>query len=268
MMDVANNLADDISLPPGLALRPEPLSAPLDTGRVAAELARIGLTLDERVAPRQFAGGLANLNFLVRLSDSWAVLRRPPDGPLPPGANDMAREHRVLSALWQALPLAPRSLHLCTDTDVIGVPFQLLEFRTGLTIRGDALDPLPNTPETGKALSAMLVETLAQVHAIDPVAVGLGTLGRPEGFFQRQIKGWLGRAGDILGSDLSPSARAVGDWLMACPAPDDSHPALLHSDFKLDNLLLDPDTLRATTLVDWDMGTRGSAMFDLATMLS
>ena len=257
-----------LPLPPNAILRPEALQVPLDAAAVAAEIARGGLAMDRSVPPRQFAGGLANLNYLIRLEGGWAVLRRPPSGPLPPGANDMAREHRILSRLWQALPLAPRGLHLCTDPSVIGVPFQILEFRSGLTLRGDSLAPLPATAETGRALSAMLVETLADVHAVRPETVGLDTLGRPEGFFRRQVRGWLGRAADVAGGDLPDVARRIADWLEACPEPQDDGPVLLHSDVKLDNLLLDPATLRATTLVDWDMGTRGPAMFDLATMLS
>lgn len=256
------------ALPAGVALRPDHLRVPLDIGAVAAEVARSGLVLDRGVPPRQFAGGLANLNYLLRLEGGWAVLRRPPSGPLPPGANDMAREHRILSRLWKALPLAPRSLHLCADPTVIGVPFQILEFREGLTLRGDSLAPLPETAATGAALSAMLIETLAQVHAVRPETVGLGNLGRPDGFFHRQAKGWLGRAVDVAGGRLPDTARQIADWLETCPEPRDEGPVLLHSDFKLDNLLLDPATLRATTLVDWDMGTRGPAMFDLATMLS
>ncbi|TKT69811.1 phosphotransferase family protein [Aquamicrobium sp. LC103] len=255
-------------LPANVALRPDHLQVPLDARAVAAEIARSGLALDHSVPPRQFAGGLANLNYLIRLENRWAVLRRPPSGPLPPGANDMAREHRILSRLWQALPLAPRSLHLCTDPSVIEVPFQILEFRGGLTLRGASLAPLLETPQIGRALSVMLVETLAQVHAVSPEAVELGSLGRPEGFFHRQVKGWLGRAVDVAGGDLPATARQIADWLEACPPPQDEGPVLLHSDFKLDNLLLDSTTLRATTLVDWDMGTRGPAMFDLATMLS
>ncbi|NYT22762.1 phosphotransferase family protein [Alcaligenaceae bacterium] len=255
-------------LPEGLALRPEHLSQPLDTAAFAAHLAQEGLRLDLRLAPRQFAGGLANLNYLIRVNDGWAVLRRPPSGPLPPGANDMAREHRILSVLWQGLPLAPRSLLLCTDPSVIGVPFQILEFRSGLTLRGASLSPLPASPALGAALSDTLITTLARVHAVDLDGLGLGSLGRPEGFFQRQVKGWLDRAAHVTGGDLPPAARQVADWLRACAAPDDSRPVLLHSDFKLDNLLLDPVTLQATTLVDWDMGTRGPALFDLATLLS
>ena len=243
-------------IPEGVALRSQSLSSPLDARAVAAELSRHGLELDCTVAPRQFAGGLANLNYLIRLNQDWAVLRRPPAGPLPPGANDMAREHRILSVRWKELPLAPRSLHFCGDAAVIGAPFQIIEFRHGVTVRSDRLQPLPDTPETGAALSSMLVETLAMVHAVDPASVGLDTLGRPERFFRRQVEGWVRRAGE------------VADWLAAHEPQDDASPVLLHSDFKLDNLLLDCATLRATTLVDWDMGTRGPAMFDLATLLS
>lgn len=255
-------------LPPGLALRPENLSEPLDVAVVSGWLERQGGSLDPGVEPRQFAGGLANLNYLIRLSGGWAVLRRPPSGPLPPGANDMTREHRILSRLWQALPLAPRSLYLCTDPAVIGVPFQILEFRSGLTVRGDSLVPLPATSDTGARLSGVLVDVLARVHAVDPEAIGLGSLGRPEGFFRRQAKGWLGRAAGVTVGELPVAARRIADWLDACPEPQDGGTVLLHSDFKLDNLLLDPGTLEATALVDWDMGTRGPAMFDLATTLS
>jgi len=257
-----------LALPAHVALRPRHLQVALDVRAVAAELARAGLTLEGAVPPRQFAGGLANLNYLIRLDRGWAVLRRPPSGPLPPGANDMAREHRILSRLWKALPLAPRSLHLCTDPTVIGSPFQVLEFRDGLTLRGDSVSPLPQTPETGAALCAMLVNTLAQVHAVRPETVGLESLGRPDGFFHRQAQGWIGRALDVADGQLPETARQVADWLQTCPAPHNESPVLLHADFKLDNLLLDPATLRATTLVDWDMGTRGPALFDLATMLS
>lgn len=255
-------------LPNGIALRPEHLSQPLNTVAVAARLLRDGWHLDTTFSPRQFAGGLANLNYLIRLNDDWAVLRRPPSGPLPPGANDMGREHRILSALWRGLPLAPRSLYLCTDASVIGVPFQILEFRSGITLRGDSVHPLTPSPALGSVLSETLVATLAQIHSVDLEGLGLGTLGRPEGFFERQVNGWLGRAEHVLDGGLPPAARKIAEWLRTCAAPCDDRPVLLHSDFKLDNLMLDPDTFRATTVVDWDMGTRGPAMFDLATMLS
>lgn len=254
--------------PAGLALRSAEDSRPLDWTAIARNLAAGGLAMESGFRPRQFASGLANLNFLLRVDGDWAVLRRPPDGPLPPGANDMAREHRILSRLWQALPLAPRSLHLCADPAVAGAPFQILEFRPGIVLRGDSTAPLPAAPETGARLSQMLVETLAAIHAVDPQAVGLETLGRPQGFFARTAAGWIGRAERMADGPLSPTVAALAQWLDGAKVPDSAAPTLLHNDFKLDNLLVDAATLTPTAVVDWDMGTRGDPLFDLATLLS
>lgn len=256
------------AVPAGVALRGAAESRGLDWPAIARHLAVHGIGLDPAFAPRQFMGGLANLNFLVRVSDGWAVLRRPPDGPLPPGAHDMAREHRILSNLWRELPLAPRSLHLCADPSVAGAPFQLMEFRPGVALRGDSLTPFPATVETGAGLSRMLVETLAAIHRVDPGRVGLGDLGRPGGFFARTAAGWIGRAERVAQGDLSPAARAVAGWLAAADVEDAQAPTLLHNDFKLDNVLLDPATRAPVAVVDWDMGTRGDPLFDLATLLS
>lgn len=257
-----------LSPPAGIAFRHLSETRALDWPRISSHLSRHGLTLDLAFAPRQFAGGLANLNFLVRLNDDWAVLRRPPDGPLPPGANDMAREHRILSNLWRELPLAPRSLHLCSDASIAGVPFQLLAFRNGIVLRGDSMEPFPATKETGAELSHMLIETLAAIHAVDCEKVGLGDLGRPEGFFARTAAGWLGRAERVVGGNLSSAANALSQWLSATQVPDAVAPTLLHNDFKLDNVLLDRNSRVPVAVVDWDMGTRGDPLFDLATLLS
>lgn len=113
-----------------------------DWPRVAARLSRHGLVLDADPSPQRFPGGLANINTLIHLSGRPHVLRRPPPGPLPPGAHDMAREHRILSVLPDALPIAPRSLHLCTNTDVLSVPFQIIEYRDGRVVRATLPDDL------------------------------------------------------------------------------------------------------------------------------
>src|SRR5215471_6884520 len=126
-----------------------------------------GLSLG-RSRPRQFAGGYGNLNYLIEIDGRPAVLRRPPPGPLPHGANDMAREYRILSSLWREYPLAPRALLFCDDTSVLGAPFQMIEYRPGLVIR-DTLPPeLALRPDIGALLSRQLVEALAALHAIEP----------------------------------------------------------------------------------------------------
>lgn len=231
---------------------------------VAAYLARHGLALDADPPPYRFPGGLANINTLIYLSGTPAVLRRPPPGPLPPGAHDMAREHRILAVLPDALPIAPRSFHLCTDPSVLGVPFQILEYRAGRVIRATLPDDLT---DAGPALSNTLITTLAAVHAVNAQALGLDTLGRPDGFLSRAVEGWR-RRGLASGDDESSRLiNEIGAWLDRNKVPD-GPPTLLHNDFKLDNLILDPASLQLAGLVDWDQGTRGDPLFDLATLLS
>ena len=232
----------------------------MDWDRVRAHLAQHGMVLRPGTPPR-FPGGLANQNYRIELASGPAVLRRPPPGPLPPGAHDMAREHRILARVPDALPFVPRSLHLCEDLDVIGVKFQILEYRDGIVVRDTVPPELAD--KTG-ALSEMLLRTLAAIHALDPDALGLGTLGRPEGFLARTVEGWV-RRGSAM--DGGPLLEELGGWLRANTVPDRA-PTLLHNDFKLDNIILDPATLEPTAVVDWDQGTLGDPLFDLATLLS
>ncbi len=240
------------------------MDAQPDWPRLSAYLARHGLTLDADPPPYRFPGGLANINTRIFLSGRPHVLRRPPPGPLPPGAHDMAREHRILSVLPDALPIAPRSLHLCTDPDVLGVPFQVIEYREGRVIRATLPDDLAGA---GPRLSATLIETLAAVHAVDTRALRLDTLGRPEGFLGRAVDGWRRRGLAVADDATAPLIAGIGAWLDRNQVPD-GPPTLLHNDFKLDNLILDPATLQPAGLVDWDQGTRGDPLFDLATLLS
>jgi aminoglycoside phosphotransferase (APT) family kinase protein len=240
----------------------------VDWDRVGAYLAKNGMNLDRGFEPRRFAGGLANINMLIRVDDIWAVFRRPPAGPLPKGAHDMAREHRVLSKLWRQLPIAPKSLHFCDDVTVVGAAFQILAFYEGRVIRGANLAPLPDTPETGAAISTMLIETLARLHAVDVESAGLGDLGRPQGFYPRTAQGWTARGEAMSPGGISSACAAVGDWLRHQDSVDCDHPTLLHNDFKLDNIILAPDAITPVAVVDWDMATRGDPLFDLATLLS
>ena len=248
-------------------LRSEAEGVPLDWGAVAAHLARHGLRLDEAPPPPQFAGGLANINYLVHIGGQPYVLRRPPPGDLPPGSHDMAREHRILSRLPDALGFVPRSIHLCADPGVIGVPFQVIEFRPGIVIRSTLPPALAGRPAVGARLSQVMLETLAAIHAVDPASVGLADLGRPEGFLLRAVAGWRKRGLLAQEPGTEDLHAELGRWLEANAVPD-GRPALLHNDFKLDNIILSPGDLSPTAVVDWDQGTRGDPLFDLATLLS
>lgn len=251
----------------GHSFRPASETTPLPLDALAAWLDGTGLLLDRDRPVRQFSSGLANINYLLHAGGRPLVLRRPPSGELPPGAHDMAREHRVLSRLGDAFPLAPRSLRLCTDTAVIGVPFQLIEYREGTVIKGDDRTRLDGQPELARQLGQTLVETLARLHAVDPATVGLGEFGKPAGFTRRQIAGWKGRAERIADGETRLVSSEIAGWLERQPIRE-QRPVLLHCDLKIDNMILAPDTLAPVAVVDWDMSTRGDPLFDLATTLS
>lgn len=246
-------------------------TVPQDWARLQGYLAEQGLQLSIEPKPRQFAGGFANLNYLVIIDGGEAVLRRPPMGPLPPGAYDMGRESKILSRLHEQFPLAPRALHLCLDESVLGAPFQLTEYRRGASFRDSLPAPLAGDAAVGARLGNTLIEVLAQLHRVDPDAVGLGDLGKPQGFLARAVEGWIKRANLAVEGWATPRTRALIDelsgWLRTHQVID-GPAALLHNDFKLDNLLLDPQTLRPVGVLDWDQGTRGDGLFDLATLLS
>jgi aminoglycoside phosphotransferase (APT) family kinase protein len=238
---------------------------PQDWPAIAAWLHQAGHALDMATPPRQFAGGLANLNYLVKLDGAPAVFRRPPGGELAHGASDMAREARVLTALNPVFPLAPRALAFCDDRSVIGVDFQLIEFRTGIAIGGTLPDGVIGA-DSGWLIEA-LVGAMAGLHALAPDAHGLSALGKPTGFADRQVRGWTKRAEAAFGAEAPPALglllARLGDML-----PPDAPSRLLHMDPKFDNLLVDPGTRTATALIDWDMGTLGPPAFDLAVLLS
>jgi aminoglycoside phosphotransferase (APT) family kinase protein len=231
--------------------------------RIAAQLRGEGLALDVDAGARRFTGGLANRNYLIRVNDGPAVLRCPPLGDLPRGAHDMRREFELLTALRPSFPIVPNALAFCGDVTVMGTPFQVLEYCQGVILHGKEAVPADRAHE----LSHMLAGTLARLHAVDAEAAGLGRLGRPEGFVSRQIDGWVARATAVDSQDIAPAIVDLAYWLgRQRLAPRAA--CLLHCDFKLNNLILAPDTLQPVALIDWDMGTRGDPLFDLATLLS
>ena len=244
-------------------------SVPLDWEKVRVYLAAFGHRLDgnDRKPPRQFAGGLANLNYLIHLDGQPAVLRRPPMGELPAGAYDMAREFRILSRLPEALPFIARGIHLCDDPSIIGQRFQIIEFKSGMVIREHLPADLAHRPEIGVRLSQVLLETIAAIHAVDTKAVGLDDLGKPEGFLARGVSGWRKRGLGAMEEGTERLHKDVGLWLEKNIVPE-GKPGLLHNDFKLNNMILDADDFTPRAVVDWDQGTRGDPLFDFATLLS
>jgi aminoglycoside phosphotransferase (APT) family kinase protein len=223
------------------------------------------------VAVRQFPSGFSNLTFLVSTADRSLVLRRPPHGVAVGIAHNMGREHDLLEALWTNGIAVPRPLARCDDAQIIGAPFYVMEYVDGVILRGAHPDELPQDPADAHAtltrLSETFVATLARLHAVDTKAEGLSTLGRPEGYVQRQVDGWTKRWVASRLDDVATLDR-VAAWL-ASHQPPDRAAALIHNDFKFDNLVLDRDDLsRVVAILDWEMATIGDPLMDLGTSLA
>ncbi len=215
----------------------------------------------------QFPGGHSNLTYLVRFGGTEIVVRRPPFGPVPPTAHDMAREFRWLSAMHAVFPLAPQPYLLCEDTDLIGCVFYAMERRRGLVVRTEEPSALAN-PAARRRLSGALVDTLADLHAIDLVAGGLSGLGKPAGFVERQVKGWSDRWHRSQTSTLA-EMDALADWLRAHLPPDPAPPSVVHGDFKLDNVMLHAqDVGRIVAVFDWEMSALGDPLVDVGIVLA
>jgi aminoglycoside phosphotransferase (APT) family kinase protein len=179
----------------------------------------------------------------------------------------MAREYKVLSVLYQAFPYAPRAFHYCPDSSIIGADFFVMERRQGVVVRRSMPPEYTGNPEAPNRLSAALVDALAEFHAVDYQAIGLGDLGEPEGFIARQIEGWYKRWNAAKIKDVA-EMESVHDWLRSHQPPVSAH-TLVHNDYKLDNIMFDPsDPGKMVAIFDWDMCTLGDPLNDLGALLS
>jgi aminoglycoside phosphotransferase (APT) family kinase protein len=240
-----------------------------DVDRLAAWLRTTEVTPEGVPTVTQFDGGKANLTYLLTFPDGEElVLRRPPLGPVAKGAHDMSREYRVLSRLWMAFDKAPRAVAFCEDASVIGSDFFLMERRDGVVVRGQIPQRFGagDDPEATRKLSEVVVDTLADFHAVAPASCELDDLGHPEGFLARQVEGWQ-RRWEEARHEENPLAEEVGRWL-AEELPPEYEPTLLHNDWRLDNMAVAfDDPGRCVAVYDWDMATRGDPLADLGTLM-
>lgn len=235
--------------PPGLD--PERLRGLLDRERPGLVRGPLSARLIE--------GGRSNLTYRITDgTDRW-VVRRPPLGHVLATAHDMKREHRVISALHPTSVPVPEPVLLCEDESVVGAPFYVMEYVPGTPYRtADELAALG--PERTRATVFGLVDTLVELHAVDPAAVGLDNFGRPDGFLDRQLRRWgkqlaASRSRDLAGIDELHAG--LGRALPRSPAP-----AVVHGDYRLDNVLVGPDD-RIRAVLDWEMSTLGDPLTDL-----
>ncbi|AAZ55877.1 phosphotransferase family protein [Thermobifida fusca] len=208
-------------------------------------------------------GGRSNLTYSVTDGTTRWVVRRPPLGHVLPTAHDMAREYRVISALADTDVPVPAVVALCEDTSVIGARFYIMEFVPGTPLR--RADQLASRgPHRTRDIALRLIDTLAALHSVDPAAVGLADFGRPHGFLERQVRRWgkqldASRSRDLPGID---ELRAR----LADTVPESGAAAIVHGDYRLDNVLVDTDD-RITAVLDWEMSTLGDPLTDLGLML-
>jgi aminoglycoside phosphotransferase (APT) family kinase protein len=208
--------------------------------------------------------GRSNLTFRVQAGDRVFVLRRPPMGDLPETAHDMLREHRVLSALAGTGVRAPRPIAACADPAVLGVPFYLMEQVDGIVLRETT--PPQFAEADRRDIGFELVDALAELHRVDPAAVGLADFGRPAGYTARQVARWA-RQWEFMATRELDDIAAVQGWLEA-HVPADSPAAIVHGDYKLDNVLFAAaPPARLVAILDWEMATLGDPLADLGYLM-
>jgi aminoglycoside phosphotransferase (APT) family kinase protein len=215
------------------------------------------------------AGGRSNLTYTVSGPPGTLVLRRPPLRAVRPTAHDVAREHRVLSALAGTVVPVPRPVHLCTDPAVLGAPFYLMERVDGVIARSTLPPGYAESAADRVAMTHALVDVLADLHAVDPDAVGLTGFGRPEGYLARQLRRWQGEWQALRDADrpaVDALAAELGTRLPTGPAAPSG--PVVHGDYRLDNVMLDAtDPARVVAVLDWEMSTLGDPLADVGLLV-
>jgi aminoglycoside phosphotransferase (APT) family kinase protein len=221
----------------------------------------------EPIELTQFPGGHSNLTYCITSGTQEYVLRRPPFGAKIKSAHDMGREFKILSHLTKIYAKVPRPLIYCEDESVIGAPFYLMERVQGIILRREPPAGLTLTPVNMKRLSESFIDNLVEIHSLDLEAAGLNELGQPHGYIGRQITGWTGRYQKAR-TDEIPEMERVAAWLQE-NQPIESGVALIHNDYKYDNLVLNPENLaEIRAVLDWEMATVGDPLMDLGCTLS
>ena len=221
----------------------------------------------ETMKSKAFSNGYSNLTYLVEIGDWQAVMRRPPFGPIPPRAHDMEREYRILEKIYPVFPLAPKPLLFCEDPKIMERHFYIMEKKSGVVLDHDLPKVYEKTERTGQLVSEAFVETLVKLHNIDIKATGLDTIGRPEGYLERQVHGWIKRYQNSKTEDIA-NVTHIEKWLIE-NIPLSPAPTIVHNDFKLNNMMYcSDDPGKVVGVFDWEMCTIGDPMTDLGSAVA
>ncbi|WP_458413478.1 phosphotransferase family protein [Schinkia sp. CFF1] len=211
---------------------------------------------------KQYPTGVSNLTYLVRSGEWEAVMRRPPSGPLPPKAHDMKRESDLLAKLYPVFPLVPKPYAYCDDKEVIGTTFYVMERKQGVVLDDQFPKGFHVTEELCQEISHAVVDALAGLHSVDYVGANLSSLGRPNGFLERQVHGWIERYRRSKTDDL-PYFESLANWFVG-HIPTSQYASIIHNDYKLNNMLLSKDYRKIEAILDWEIATIADPFFDLA----
>jgi aminoglycoside phosphotransferase (APT) family kinase protein len=252
MSQQAGSLRSDAPHPPGLDL---------DRLREYLDRTRPGL-VNGPLAAEVISGGKSNLTYTLHDAEHRWVLRRPPLGHVLATAHDMSREHRVIAALAGTGVPVPGVHLLCTDPEVLGAPFYVMDEVRGEIYRS-AEDSAGLGPERAHALSHRLIDVLAALHEIDPASVGLEDFGRPEGYLQRQVARWFKQFESSRSREIEGMAEL--QQRLSTHLPLTQRTTIVHGDYRLDNVIVAADDSIAAVL-DWEMATLGDPLADLGLM--
>jgi aminoglycoside phosphotransferase (APT) family kinase protein len=240
----------------------------LDLVALDRHLQDVGIPRTGELRAEFISGGRSNLTYLVFDDVSKWVLRRPPLHGLTPSAHDMAREYRVVAALQDTPVPVARAVTMRNDDAVLGAPFQMVEYVPGRVVRyADELEALGDEDSISKSVDA-LIHVLADLHFVDPEAVGLGDFGKPSGYLERQVRRWgsqwelVRREDDSCDADVKRLHSALAQAI-----PPQSRNAVVHGDYRIDNTILDADdATKVVAVLDWEMSTLGDPLSDAALM--
>jgi aminoglycoside phosphotransferase (APT) family kinase protein len=240
----------------------------LDAGKIEAFLRETVQGLKGSLVIRQFPSGYSNLTYLLTMGDREMVLRRPPFGTKAKTAHDMGREYRILKALHPIFPYCPEPLAYAEDTSIIGCPFYVMERLHGIILRKDLPPGFSLTRDQLRRLFEKLLEVQLELHSIDYKKIGLENFGKPEGYVRRQVEGWCKRY-RAARTDDAPDFEDVMAWVNDKMPEDSSRPAIIHNDYRLDNMVLDErDPMKVIGVLDWEMATIGDPIMDLGSTLA
>jgi aminoglycoside phosphotransferase (APT) family kinase protein len=238
-----------------------------DSNKLKNYLSSLLPGFDRDLIIEQFPGGYSNLTFLLKTSGEEYVLRKPPIGANIKSAHDMKREFNVLTALKPVYKPIPAPVLFCDDETIMGSPFYIMERVSGIILRNSIPKGMELTPSVMRFISESAVDNLAALHSIDLEATGLINMGKPGGYIQRQVEGWIKRY-VAAETDIIEDMNKTAEWMQG-NLPPDGTPAFIHNDYKYDNLVLDPEKLtQIMAVLDWEMATVGDPLMDLGTSLA